>query len=163
MMGWVNHQLFTDPVSNKFTSQSIIIGIIMFSMGLTLTTQDFLRFWHRDHSISVLVHWHSISDYAVSGIRTDESAASSCRHCTGTHSGRLLSGWCILQYHVVSLWWRCGIFRRNDYGIHNHFTGYDTTYGFSSGKRNQYFHQGTANACFHCGNGYSSGSTGLPF
>ena len=28
MMGWVNHQLFTDPVSNKFTSQSIIIGII---------------------------------------------------------------------------------------------------------------------------------------
>ena len=24
MMGWVNHQLFTDPVSNKFTSQSII-------------------------------------------------------------------------------------------------------------------------------------------
>ena len=40
MMGWVNHQLFTDPVSNKFTSQSIIIGIIMFSMGLTLTTQD---------------------------------------------------------------------------------------------------------------------------
>ena len=33
--------LFVDPVSNKFTSQSIIIGIIMFSMGLTLTTQDF--------------------------------------------------------------------------------------------------------------------------
>lgn len=28
-------------VSNKFTSQSLIIGIIMFSMGLTLTTQDF--------------------------------------------------------------------------------------------------------------------------
>ena len=26
MMGWVNFQLFTDPVSNKFTSQSIIIG-----------------------------------------------------------------------------------------------------------------------------------------
>ena len=41
MMGWVNHPLFTDPVSNKFTSQSIIIGIIMFSMGLTLTTEDF--------------------------------------------------------------------------------------------------------------------------
>ena len=29
MMGWVNFQLFTDPVSNKFTSQSIIIGVIM--------------------------------------------------------------------------------------------------------------------------------------
>ena len=38
MMGWVNNPLFVDPVSNKFTCQSIIIGIIMFSMGLTLTT-----------------------------------------------------------------------------------------------------------------------------
>ena len=41
MMSWVNHKLFVDFASNKFTSQSIIIGIIMFSMGLTLTTQDF--------------------------------------------------------------------------------------------------------------------------
>ena len=35
LMGWVNFQLFTDPVANKFTSQSIIIGVILFSMGLT--------------------------------------------------------------------------------------------------------------------------------
>lgn len=41
LMGWVNFKLFVDPVANKFTSQSIIIGVIMFSMGLTLTTQDF--------------------------------------------------------------------------------------------------------------------------
>lgn len=41
LMGWVNFQLFTDIVGNKFTSQSMILGIIMFSMGLTLTTQDF--------------------------------------------------------------------------------------------------------------------------
>lgn len=41
LMSWVNYQLFIDPVSNKLTSQSIIIGIIMFSMGLTLTTDDF--------------------------------------------------------------------------------------------------------------------------
>lgn len=41
LMNWVNYQLFVDPVANKFTSQSIIIGIIMFSMGLTLTTDDF--------------------------------------------------------------------------------------------------------------------------
>ena len=41
MMGWVNNALFVDPVSNKFTCQSIIIGVIMFSMGLTLTTEDF--------------------------------------------------------------------------------------------------------------------------
>lgn len=41
IMGWVNFTLFIDPVSNKFTWQSIIIGIIMFSMGLTLTKKDF--------------------------------------------------------------------------------------------------------------------------
>ncbi|MDD2981059.1 MAG: bile acid:sodium symporter family protein [Hespellia sp.] len=41
LMGWVNHMMFLDMVGNKFTSQSIIIGVIMFSMGLTLTTQDF--------------------------------------------------------------------------------------------------------------------------
>lgn len=41
IMSWVNFTLFVDPVSNKFTWQSIIIGIIMFSMGLTLTKEDF--------------------------------------------------------------------------------------------------------------------------
>ena len=47
-MGWVNYQLFMDPLANKFTSQSIIIGVIMFSMGLTLTTQDFMILSKRD-------------------------------------------------------------------------------------------------------------------
>lgn len=41
LMSWVNGILFIDPVSNKYTWQSVIIGIIMFSMGLTLTKQDF--------------------------------------------------------------------------------------------------------------------------
>lgn len=41
IMQWVNVTLFVDPVSNKFTWQSVIIGIIMFSMGLTLTKEDF--------------------------------------------------------------------------------------------------------------------------
>ena len=53
MMGWVNHQLFTDPVSNKFTCQSIIIGVIMFSMGLTLTTEDFKILAQRPFDICV--------------------------------------------------------------------------------------------------------------
>ena len=53
MMGWVNYQLFTDPVSNKFTCQSIIIGVIMFSMGLTLTTEDFKILAQRPFDICI--------------------------------------------------------------------------------------------------------------
>lgn len=53
LMGWVNFQLFLDPVSNKFTSQSIIIGIIMFSMGLTLTTDDFKILAQRPFDICI--------------------------------------------------------------------------------------------------------------
>ena len=53
MMGWVNNQLFTDPVANKFTCQSIIIGVIMFSMGLTLTTEDFKILAQRPFDICV--------------------------------------------------------------------------------------------------------------
>ena len=53
LMGWVNFQLFTDPVANKFTSQSIIIGIIMFSMGLTLTTEDFKILAQRPFDICI--------------------------------------------------------------------------------------------------------------
>lgn len=53
LMGWVNYQLFIDPVSNKFTSQSIIIGIIMFSMGLTLTTDDFKILAKRPFDIAI--------------------------------------------------------------------------------------------------------------
>lgn len=52
-MGWVNYQLFWDPVGNKFTSQSIILGIIMFSMGLTLTTQDFKILAQRPFDICI--------------------------------------------------------------------------------------------------------------
>ncbi len=40
-MNWVNHQLFFDFAGNKFTVQSIILGIIMLSMGMTLTQKDF--------------------------------------------------------------------------------------------------------------------------
>ena len=53
LMAWVNQMLFVGPVSNKFTCQSIIIGIIMFSMGLTLTTQDFKILAQRPFDICV--------------------------------------------------------------------------------------------------------------
>lgn len=52
-MTWVNQMLFVDFVGNKFTSQSIIIGIIMFSMGLTLTTKDFKILAQRPFDIAI--------------------------------------------------------------------------------------------------------------
>ena len=52
-MGWVNFQLFTDPLANKITCQSIIIGVIMFSMGLALTTQDFVILAKRPFDICI--------------------------------------------------------------------------------------------------------------
>lgn len=53
LMGWVNYQIFTDFVGNRFTSQSLIIGIIMFSMGLTLTTEDFKILAQRPFDICI--------------------------------------------------------------------------------------------------------------
>lgn len=52
-MTWVNQMLFADFVGNKFTSQSIIIGVIMFSMGLTLTTNDFKILAQRPFDIAI--------------------------------------------------------------------------------------------------------------
>ena len=40
-MGWVNKAWFTDFATNRFTSQTFIIGIIMMSMGMSMTTEDF--------------------------------------------------------------------------------------------------------------------------
>lgn len=53
IMSWVNLTLFVDPVANKFTWQSIIIGIIMFSMGLTLTKEDFYILGQRPFDIVI--------------------------------------------------------------------------------------------------------------
>lgn len=53
IMSWVNIALFVDPFANKFTWQSIIIGIIMFSMGLTLTKEDFYILAQRPFDIVI--------------------------------------------------------------------------------------------------------------
>ena len=60
-MKWVNFKLFVDFVGNKFTSQSIIIGVIMFSMGLTLTTDDFKELKKRPFDICI----GAIAQYAI--------------------------------------------------------------------------------------------------
>lgn len=162
MMGWVNHQLFTDPVSNKFTSQSIIIGIIMFSMGLTLTTQDFKILAQRPFDICV----GALAQYLIMPFLA--FALTKVLHLPdGIALGLILVGCCPGGVSSNIMSYLCGGDVAFSVGMTTVSTilspDHDTTYGFSSGKRNQYFHQGTANACFHCGNGYSSGSTGLPF
>lgn len=53
MMGWVNVKLFTDPLGNGFTWQSLIIGFIMFCMGLTLTKRDFKILAERPFDICI--------------------------------------------------------------------------------------------------------------
>ncbi len=53
LMHWVNIRLFTDPLGNGFTWQSLIIGFIMFSMGLTMTKQDFKILAQRPFDICI--------------------------------------------------------------------------------------------------------------
>ena len=94
LMGWVNFQLFTDPVANKFTSQSIIIGIIMFSMGLTLTTEDFRILAQRPFDICI----GAIAQYLIMpflAFAIDESIEPSSRNCFRADSCRMLSRWCV--------------------------------------------------------------------
>ena len=126
LMGWVNFQLFTDPVANKFTGQSIIIGIIMFSMGLTLTTEDFKILAQRPFDICI----GAIAQYLIMPFLA---------------FGRMLSRRCIIQHYVLPLWWRRCIFCRNDNSINNTFTSHDTTYGIILGKRSKNHNQRTAN------------------
>lgn len=52
-MSWVNIRLFVDPLGNGFSWQSLIIGIIMFCMGLTLTKQDFKVLAERPFDICI--------------------------------------------------------------------------------------------------------------
>ena len=130
MMGWVNLALFTDMVSNKFTCQSIIIGIIMFSMGLTLTTEDFRILAQRPFDIPCICAFKGIESAGW-----NRTWADSCR---------LLSGRCIFQHHVLSVRRGCSLFRRNDNSIHTGLTGYDTTHGIFTGKRYTDYDQGTS-------------------
>ena len=110
MMGWVNLALFTDMVSNKFTCQSIIIGIIMFSMGLTLTTEDFRILAQRPFDICVgavaqylIMPFLAFALSKVLNLPDGIALADSCR---------LLSGRCIFQHHVLSVRRGCSLFRR---------------------------------------------------
>ena len=148
MMGWVNYSLFTDMVANKFTSQSIIIGVIMFSMGLTLTTEDFKILAQRPFDICV----GAIAQYLIMPFLA--FALTKLLHLPdGIALGLILVGCCpggvssnIMSYLCGG---RCSIFCRNDNSIHTGFTGYDTSYGIISCKRNSDYDQRTSNVCIY--------------
>lgn len=53
LMSWVNTRLFTDFLGNGFSWQSLIIGFIMFCMGLTLSKNDFKVLAQRPFDICV--------------------------------------------------------------------------------------------------------------
>ena len=148
MMGWVNQALFTDMVANKFTSQSVIIGIIMFSMGLTLTTEDFKILAQRPFDICV----GAIAQYLIMPFLA--FALTKTLHLPdGIALGLILVGWlswwCIIQYHVLSVRWRCSIFCRNDNSFHVDFTGYDTADGIFPGKWNKNYDSRTSDVCIY--------------
>jgi BASS family bile acid:Na+ symporter len=133
MMGWVNYALFTDMVANKFTSQSIIIGVIMFSMGLTLTTEDFKILAQRPFDICV----GAIAQYLIMPFLA--FALTKLLHLPdGIALGLILVGCCPggVSSNIMSYLWRCSIFCRNDNSIYTGFPGYDTAYGIISRKRN---------------------------
>ena len=138
MMGWVNLQLFTDPVSNRFTCQSIIIGVIMFSMGLTLTTEDFKILAQRPFDICVgAIAQYLIMPFLALGLTKLLNLPD------GIALGLILVGCCpggvssnIMSYLCGGV---CGIFCWNDNGFHDPFTSDDTTFSFIPCQRNAYF------------------------
>ena len=135
MMGWVNLALFTDMVSNKFTCQSIIIGIIMFSMGLTLTTEDFKILAQRPFDICV----GAVAQYLIMPFLA--FALSKVLNLPdGIALGLILVGCCPGG---------CSLFCRNDNSIHTGLTGYDTTHGIFTGKRYTDYDQGTSDVRFN--------------
>ena len=146
MMGWVNNALFVDPVSNKFTCQSIIIGVIMFSMGLTLTTEDFKILAQRPFDICI----GAIAQYLIMPFLAF-ALTKALNLPDGIALGLILVGCCpgVIQYYVLSVWWRCSIFCRNDNSFNIALTSYDTTYGFTAGKWYTYFNQRITYVCIH--------------
>ena len=52
---------------------------------------------------------------------------------------RGLSRRCFFKYHVISLWWRCSLFSRNDNSVNNPLSIYDTASCIISCKRSTYF------------------------
>ena len=132
MMGWVNNALFVDPVSNKFTCQSIIIGVIMFSMGLTLTTEDFKILAQRPFDICI----GAIAQYLIMPFLAF-ALTKALNLPDGIALGLILVGCC--PGGVSS--------NKNSFNIA--LTSYDTTYGFTAGKWYTYFNQRITYVCIH--------------
>ena len=160
LMAWVNQMLFVDPVSNKFTCQSIIIGIIMFSMGLTLTTQDFKILAQRPFDICVgAIAQYLIMPFLAFGI------SKALNLPDGIALGLILVGCCPGGVSSNIMSYLCGgdvafsvgmttvstllspFMKNNDNKKKINLTFYDTASGIISCKRNRCLNQGASDVC----------------
>ena len=157
LMGWVNFQLFTDPVANKFTSQSIIIGVIMFSMGLTLTTEDFKILAQRPFDICI----GAIAQYLIMPFLAF-AITKLLNLPDGIALGLILVGCCPGGVSSNIMSYLCGgdvaFFCWNDNCIYNPLSSDDTTDGILSGKRSQDHNSWITNVCIYHRNGYRTSS-----
>ena len=144
LMGWVNFQLFTDPVANKFTSQSIIIGVIMFSMGLTLTTDDFKILAQRPFDICI----GAIAQYLIMPFLA--FFITKLLHLpAGIALGLILVGCCPGGVSSNIMSYLCCFFCWNDDSIYYSLPSYDTTHGFTSCKWGKNYDSWTSNVYFY--------------
>ena len=101
-------------------TQTVILGLIMLTMGLTLTTDDFKILARRP--LDILIG----ACHALCGVVVGTSVPSGTSLGSRHSACRLLPWRCVKQHHVVSLSWRCGLFCRNDLRLHTFSARHDT-------------------------------------
>ncbi|MFQ7552828.1 MAG: bile acid:sodium symporter family protein [Blautia marasmi] len=97
-------------------NQSLVLGVIMFTMGLTLTTEDFKVLAKRPLDIFIgAAAQYLIMPFLAYGISTI------LRLPNEIAIGLILVGCCpggVSSNIVIPIPWRCTVFRWNDYCIH---------------------------------------------
>ncbi len=86
---------------------SFLLGVIMFGMGLTLSSEDFREVFRR-LSRCVDRRSRSLPDHAFARLCARDHVAASAGYCGWCHFGRLLSERDGVQCHDVLVKRRCG-------------------------------------------------------
>ena len=112
---------------------STILGIIMLTMGLTLTTEDFRELFRRpldifigacaQYTLMPLIAWTLTQAFQLNPYLSIGIILVGC--CPG---GRFK------QYYVIPVSWRCGILRRHDYRLYPTGSAHDTPARLVAGR-----------------------------